>query len=168
MKKIIFIIAAIAIGAIIVALLGASVMTNAPLSLPTLPAIDIDEKPADTDASADMTPETPAAVAPVAENPSGEAVGTVVTEFIITGANYSFTPSALKVKKGDTVRITLKNSGGLHDFVIDEFGVATKRINGGEEDTVTFVADKTGTFEFYCSVGSHRQMGMKGTITVTE
>jgi uncharacterized cupredoxin-like copper-binding protein len=31
---------------------------------------------------------------------------------------------------------------------------------------VQFVADKTGTFEFYCSVGNHRQMGMVGTLVV--
>ena len=166
MKKILFIITATAIGAIIIALLGAAAMTNAPMSLPTLPAIDTDEEHADTDASDDTTPETPASPQPSAENPSSEAVGTVVTEFIITGANYSFTPSLLKVKKGDTVRITLKNSGGLHDFVIDEFAAATKQITAGQEDTVTFVADKSGTFEFYCSVGSHRQMGMKGQFIV--
>ena len=72
----------------------------------------------------------------------------------------------MTVKKGDRVRITFKNSGGTHDFIIDEFNVATKRLNGGEQDAVEFTADKTGSFEYYCSVGSHRAMGMKGTLVV--
>ncbi|MFY9463350.1 MAG: cupredoxin domain-containing protein [Candidatus Sungiibacteriota bacterium] len=91
-----------------------------------------------------------------------------VKEFIITGKNFSFTPSTLTVKKGDTVKITLKNIGGTHDLRIDGFNATTQRIGTGEQDTVTFIADKTGSFEFYCSIGSHRRIGMKGTLTVME
>lgn len=92
-----------------------------------------------------------------------------VREFTIETKNYSFTPVEIKVKKGDTVKITLKNTEGFHDLIIDEFKVATKRLkSAGEEDTVQFVADKTGSFEYYCSVGNHRTMGMKGTLIVEE
>ncbi len=86
--------------------------------------------------------------------------------FTVTGSNFSFDPKTITVKKGDTVKITFKNADGMHDFKIDEFNVATKQIQGGEEETVTFTADKVGAFEYYCSVGKHRQMGMKGTLTV--
>jgi len=55
---------------------------------------------------------------------------------------------------------------GTHDFVIDEFNVATKMTKTGETDTVEFIADKAGVFEYYCSVGEHRKMGMVGTLTV--
>ena len=89
-------------------------------------------------------------------------------EFVINGANYSFTPNALTVKKGDIVMITFKNTGGFHDFHIDEFNIATTKLQGGQEATVQFVADKTGSFQYYCAVGSHRAMGMWGTLTVTE
>lgn len=89
-----------------------------------------------------------------------------VKEFAITAANYSFTPNIITVKKGDTVKITLANSGGFHDFKIDEFNVATKKVSNGAIDSATFVANKAGTYEFYCSVGSHRAMGMKGTLVV--
>jgi plastocyanin len=91
---------------------------------------------------------------------------TKVKEFTVTGSNFAFAPSTLAVNKGDTVTIHFKNSGGFHDFKIDELGVATPRINGGQNADVTFVATTTGTFEYYCSVGTHRQMGMKGTLTV--
>ena len=91
-----------------------------------------------------------------------------VKEFTVEGGNFAFTPSTMTVKKGDTVRITFKNMEGFHDFVIDEFDVKTQQIQGGTEETVEFVADEAGTFEYYCSVGKHREMGMKGTLTVTE
>jgi len=89
-----------------------------------------------------------------------------VKSFVVEGKNFSFSPSTITVNKGDTVKITLDNTGGYHDLKIDAFNVATKRINGGAQDSVQFVADKTGSFEYYCSVGEHRQMGMKGTLIV--
>ena len=88
--------------------------------------------------------------------------------FTVTGSNFKFEPASLTVKKGDKVKIVFKNTGGFHDFKIDEFKVATKQIQGGSEETVEFIANKAGSFEYYCSVGKHRQMGMKGTLVVTE
>ena len=89
-----------------------------------------------------------------------------VKEFTVSAKNYSFTPNTMTVNKGDKVRITVTNTGGTHDLALDEFNVKTKMLNDGDSDTVEFTADKTGTFEFYCSVGNHRAMGMKGTLTV--
>lgn len=97
----------------------------------------------------------------------GVVVGTGTEKtFTVTGSNFAFSPSTMTVNKGDKVTIVFKNSGGFHDLKIDEFNVATAQIQGGAEETVSFIADKTGTFEYYCSVGTHRQMGMKGTLTV--
>lgn len=97
-------------------------------------------------------------------NSTSEAGKTV--EVTVKAANFAFNPTEIKVKKGDTVKITLSNKEGFHDWNLDEFNAATKKINAGASDTVTFVADKTGTFEYYCSVGNHRQMGMKGNLIV--
>lgn len=91
-----------------------------------------------------------------------------VKEFIVTGAKFSFTPNMIEVKKGDKVKIIFKNSDGFHDLKLDEFNVATSQIQTGAEESVEFIADKAGSFEYYCSVGSHRQMGMKGTLIVKE
>jgi plastocyanin len=106
------------------------------------------------------TTTTTVVVPPVTTNTSA------VKSFVIEGKSFSFTPSTITVNKGDTVKITLKNTGGFHDLRIDGYNVGTPQIQGGEESTFTFVADKAGTFEYYCSVGTHRQMGMKGTLTV--
>ncbi len=89
-----------------------------------------------------------------------------VKSFTVTGSSFAFAPNTLTVNKGDTVKIHFVNSGGMHDFVIDEFNARTSRIQGGQSEDITFVADKAGTFEYYCSVGTHRQMGMRGTLTV--
>ena len=91
-----------------------------------------------------------------------------VKEFIVTGKSFSFTPNEIKVKRGDTVRIVFINSEGFHDWVMNEFNARTKQIKAGETETIEFIADKVGSFEYYCSVGQHRQMGMVGTLVVEE
>jgi len=96
---------------------------------------------------------------------SGE-MDQAVKEFTVNGDNFTFDLKEIKVKKGDTVRIVFNNTEGTHDLVLDEFDVATKMLQAGGTETVEFVADQTGEFEYYCSVGSHRQMGMKGTLIV--
>ena len=89
-----------------------------------------------------------------------------IKSFTVEGGNFIFTPTVITVAKGDTVRITFKNTEGFHDFIIDEYNVKTKQISAGQEETIEFIADKVGTFEYYCSVGSHRAMGMVGTLEV--
>ena len=87
-------------------------------------------------------------------------------EIVIEGSNYKFTPEKITVKKGEKTRIVFKSKEGFHDFRVDELKIATAVIQSGEEDFVEFTPDKTGTFEFYCSFGNHRAMGMKGTLVV--
>ncbi len=92
-------------------------------------------------------------------------------EFTIEGSEFEYSPAAITVSQGDEVKITFKNVGEvIHDFVIDEFGVATPVLEPGETATLEFTADKAGTFFFYCSVetptGTHRAAGMEGEITV--
>jgi plastocyanin len=105
---------------------------------------------------------------PTTPTPSPTPTVPIVKEFTVNGQNYSFSPSTLSVKKGDIVKITFKNAGGMHDLRIEGYNVGTSIIQNGAQETFQFVADKSGTFEYYCSVGTHRQMGMKGTLTVTE
>lgn len=89
-----------------------------------------------------------------------------VKEFTVKGQNFSFAPSMITVKKGDKVKITFENTSGYHDFKIDEYGVATKQTQAPSTEVLEFTADKAGSFEYYCSVGQHRSMGMKGTLKV--
>lgn len=86
----------------------------------------------------------------------------------LTAANFKFGASEITVKKGDRVRIELKVVDGFHDWVVDEFNAKTAQVKAGEKTTVEFVAEKAGTFEYYCSVGQHRANGMVGKLIVTE
>jgi heme/copper-type cytochrome/quinol oxidase subunit 2 len=75
----------------------------------------------------------------------------------------------IKVKKGDTVVFRLLSTDVYHGFALPEFGVKVKEINPGFIKEVTFVADKTGTFTFFCTRHcgpAHKNM--KATLTVTE
>jgi len=42
----------------------------------------------------------------------------------------------------------------------------TDKVQAPGTTSVEFVADQEGAFEYYCSVGNHRQQGMKGTLIV--
>ncbi|MEK7557345.1 MAG: cupredoxin domain-containing protein [Patescibacteria group bacterium] len=111
----------------------------------------------------------PAAVlspVPVSPSPPAAAAGTV-KEFAVVASEFKFSVPEMRVKQGDTVRVTLTNGGAMpHDWRVDEFGAATKVISKGQTDTVEFVASKKGTFEYYCSVGQHRANGMVGKLVV--
>jgi plastocyanin len=86
--------------------------------------------------------------------------------FAVKGVNYGFDVKEIKVKQGDTVTINFMSSDGFHDWKIDEFAAATQKVQPGTPTSVTFVADKKGEFEYYCSVGQHRAHGMVGKLIV--
>lgn len=106
-----------------------------------------------------IAPKCEFAACPTVEQPA-------VKEFRVVGKNFAFVPSTITVKKGDKVKIIFENSEGFHDFKIDEYGVATKKTKSPTTEVLEFTADKAGSFEYYCSVGEHRSMGMKGTLKV--
>lgn len=103
------------------------------------------------------------------QQPIGGGPGNVTSQMkniTVEAMPFEFNPKEIRVKKGNTVRLTLKNNEGFHDWTLDEFNARTKQIQAGQTDTIQFVADKAGTFEYYCSVGNHRQMGMVGNLIV--
>jgi plastocyanin len=99
------------------------------------------------------------------EDESNMEAGTV-KEFTVTAENFAFSQNEIRVKKGDTVKINFTSTDGFHDWVVDEFDAATERVNTGGTTSVEFVASETGEFSYYCSVGSHRQLGMEGMLIV--
>lgn len=91
-----------------------------------------------------------------------------VIEIEVRSAGLRYLPAEIRVNVGATVRITYVNGGGRHDWVLDEFDAATAIIGARQSETVEFVADKVGEFEYYCSVPGHRQGGMFGRFIVVE
>lgn len=86
--------------------------------------------------------------------------------FTLEAGSFYYKPDTITVKKGDRVKVTINSVDMMHDFVIDEFDAKTEIAKSGTSASVEFVADKTGSFEFYCSVGTHRAQGMVGTLVV--
>ena len=127
------------------------------------PSVSVSVSPS-VSATPTASPTTSPTVSPT-KTATPTAVSTIKT-FTVVGKSFSFTPAEMTVNKGDTVKIIFQNSGGSHNWKIDEFNASTKVISSGQTETIQFVADKTGTFEYYCSVGTHRQMGMRGNLIV--
>lgn len=105
---------------------------------------------------------------PLPPETSDQDVAPRVQAFNINGWNFDYSIKEIRVKKGDNVTINLTSIDGSHDWVVDEFGAQVERVQTGETASVTFVADSVGTYEYYCSVGNHRAMGMVGTLVVEE
>lgn len=98
---------------------------------------------------------------------NGESMMEEVTEITVDGSEFKFEPSTIIVAEGSKVRLTFRNVGQMtHDWRLDEFSAATDILSPGGEQTIEFVADTAGEFEYYCSVNTHRQMGMVGTLVV--
>jgi nitrous-oxide reductase len=66
----------------------------------------------------------------------------------------SFEPSKIEVNKGDKVTIHITNieqtTDELHGFGLNEYNINVV-IDPGETKTISFVADKSGVFPFYCT-----------------
>ncbi|RKN85473.1 cupredoxin domain-containing protein [Paenibacillus ginsengarvi] len=80
------------------------------------------------------------------EGASGTASGET-KEVTIDAKNFDFDVKEIKVKKGDTVKVTLKNSEGNHAVKFEGYN---KEVKGNQ--TITFVASKTGEFNYICSI----------------
>ncbi|MBS3126603.1 cupredoxin domain-containing protein [Candidatus Woesearchaeota archaeon] len=102
----------------------------------------------------------------VEESSPETAEKSTVKEFAMTAKRWEFTPSSITVNKGDTVKLTITSEDVTHGFNLPEFGV-NAQLQPGKTIAVEFVADKTGTFSFFCSVfcGTGHS-GMRGTLIV--
>ncbi len=75
-----------------------------------------------------------------------------VKEFTIRAFQYGFDPPNITVNHGDTVVLNVIDVDVPHGIGIAEFGVITRSTEIGKPVKVSFVADKVGTFVYYCSV----------------
>ena len=72
----------------------------------------------------------------------------------MTSVRSHFTPDIVRVKKGDTVHLHITNVEQAHDathgFTVGSYNVHSS-LEPGKHVDITFVADKEGTFPFYCT-----------------
>ena len=76
---------------------------------------------------------------------------------------YAFSPSAITVVEGDTIRLTLINpEDDVHSFVLPDFVVP---LPGNKRIDTAYVAKRAGIFPIVCAVASHLPM-MSGQLVV--
>ncbi|MGI9023852.1 MAG: cupredoxin domain-containing protein [Acidimicrobiales bacterium] len=65
----------------------------------------------------------------------------------------AITPADLKAGKGNKVEIKVTNTATdkPHGFSIDGYGVA-KTLDPGKTETISFTADKAGTYRVFCQL----------------
>lgn len=91
---------------------------------------------------------------------AGEAVA-------VRAKEYSFVPGTIVAPAGG-VKVELKNDGTIpHDFQIRGRPGGVPGIKGGETRSATFDL-RPGVYEYYCSIGDHAELGMKGKLRVQE
>ncbi len=74
-----------------------------------------------------------------------------VKEFHIKLSRYSYSPSVIRVKQGDSVRLLLEGMDIEHGFYIDGYDLDVK-VRHAELKTLEFMADRPGAFKIRCSV----------------
>ncbi len=72
--------------------------------------------------------------------------------FEIRAKKFAYTPNIIRVNKGDEVTIKLRAMDVSHGFYLDGYEVKTSAHPGVEVGNLQFIADKTGKFNFRCSV----------------
>lgn len=97
------------------------------------------------------------------KNPSPSAPSGETKEITVDAKSFQFTPSDIQLHAGDTVKLTLQNSEGVHGLEIPDLNVNIK--NG---ETATFTVDKAGKYDYNCSIqcGAGHD-NMTGTLTVS-
>lgn len=80
------------------------------------------------------------------------------------------TNPTITVKQGATIAISIASAGGTHDWVLEDSSgrvvTRTARVSGGTPVTHLFTAGAPGDYLYFCSVGSHRELGMEGKLVI--
>jgi heme/copper-type cytochrome/quinol oxidase subunit 2 len=80
-----------------------------------------------------------------------QSIAPAEREFRIEASQYAYNPGEINVNPGDTVKIKLVATDVVHGLYVDGYGVSVKA-DPGQTATLTFVADKPGSFRLRCNV----------------
>jgi heme/copper-type cytochrome/quinol oxidase subunit 2 len=83
--------------------------------------------------------------------PSSAAIPPVHHLFQIDASQSSYAPSELHVSRGDTVTIALTSTDAVHGLYVDGYDISIQA-DPGQTASLTFVADRPGSFRFRCNV----------------
>ena len=71
--------------------------------------------------------------------------------FRLKASQYAYAPAELHVNPGDTVTIELISTDAVHGLYVDGYG-ASLEADPGQSTSLTFVANRPGSFRFRCNV----------------
>lgn len=71
--------------------------------------------------------------------------------FRMEARQFAYSPSELKVNPGDTVTIQFVSTDVVHGLYLDGYDISVQA-DPGQTATLTFIADKPGSFRFRCNV----------------
>jgi len=71
--------------------------------------------------------------------------------FKVEASRFAYTPSILKVNQGDQVTIELTAQDVVHGLAVDGYDLQIQA-DPGQTTSLTFTADRLGTFRLRCSV----------------
>jgi cytochrome c oxidase subunit 2 len=163
---------------LLIALVGAMLLVAACSQSQTQPTIPPQTQPASQIVEQVQPPQPtpPPASGQVASNGTGGTgqagqggtqTQSGVKAFTVVAKRFAFEPSTITVRQGDTVKITASSADVAHGFALPDFNVNLRLEPGARPQTVTFVADKKGTFTFYCNIPcGPGHLDMKGTLIV--
>ncbi|MCJ7512301.1 MAG: cupredoxin domain-containing protein [Anaerolineales bacterium] len=92
-----------------------------------------------------------AGVAVVSLPPTPVRSGGVARNVRVEASAYAFTPAMIKVNPGDRVTIELASADTVHGLHIEGYDI-NLTADPGQPASVSFVADRPGTFRIHCSV----------------
>jgi plastocyanin len=75
----------------------------------------------------------------------------IARNFRIEASSFAFTPAEITVNPGDHVTIELTALDVVHGLYLDGYDLKVEA-DPGQTETLTFTADRSGTFRFRCSV----------------
>lgn len=84
-----------------------------------------------------------------------------VKEFDMIADEWEFTPSLIEVNLGDRVILHIESEDEYHGIALTDFGI-NRQLPPGQIIDIEFIADKQGSFSFFCSVPcgmGHSSMG---------
>jgi heme/copper-type cytochrome/quinol oxidase subunit 2 len=82
---------------------------------------------------------------------SAQDQGPTARPFTVHAQRYRFDPPRIEVFQDDLVRIELDADDIAHSMTVDAYRIA-KRASPGRPVTFEFLADRAGTFPFYCNL----------------
>jgi cytochrome c oxidase subunit 2 len=74
----------------------------------------------------------------------------MVEEVVLEARRFEFSPSTVTVTAGSTVKMTIKSVDVQHGFSLPDFNIS-ETLEPNKTVEIEFVADKKGTFNFFCN-----------------